>query len=135
MDIQVIFEVTEESFDAVSSCRNSRIGQVVEHIVKCPFDGLVRSSEQFVRVPIPACFQVEALLAEVFSVAFLPVIQAPFPADSVVVCFDLQDQKNQPSQLLTGNVFGVLGQPDQAHALNMHQTALYGHIRHHADKG
>lgn len=90
----------------------------MEHVGKCPFDGLVRSSEQFVSVPIPSGFQVEALLAEVFSVAFLPVIQAPFPADSVVVCFDLQDQKNQLPQLLARNVFGVLGQPDQVHALN-----------------
>ena len=52
----MIFEMAEESFDAVSGCRDSRIGQVMEHIGKCPFDGLVRSSQQFVRVPISACF-------------------------------------------------------------------------------
>lgn len=81
----------------------------MEHIGKCPFDGLVRSSQQFVGVPISAGFWIEALLIEVFSVTFLPVIQTFFPADSVVVGFDLQDQKHQPSQLLAGNVFGILG--------------------------
>lgn len=73
MQVEVILQVAEESFNAIGRGWYLGIYQVVEHVRQSPLDSVVRTPQQFVRVPVPTRDWIISLLLQINLVLFMPL--------------------------------------------------------------
>ena len=129
VQVQVVFQVREESFNAVGGGRNLWIGQVVKHVGQGSFDGKVRTPQQLMGVPVTARGFMEGFLLQVGFMAAIPPLQRPGPVKPVILCLDAEQHQHQSPELYTRRVPGKACQPEQTHSLQVYQTTLGRHIR------
>ena len=76
----------EEAFNAVGRGRDLWIGEVMEHIGQRSFNGKIRTAQELMGVPVPACGRMNGFFLKISFMAAVPVVSFPPPVNPVIVC-------------------------------------------------
>ena len=88
---QVIFQMSEERFQAVCIVWDIRFIDVFEHVGDCPVKMDICPSYVVVSICQFSCFLVDRLLLDELLVVFVPLVQFLYPIQLVVIGLDMAD--------------------------------------------
>jgi hypothetical protein len=109
--VQMVFEMTEETFYTVGRARYLGVSQIVKHVWQSVLDGDVRTPQHFVRVPTASrLFVARFLLKEIF-VPVMPLGGLASPRGPVVLCVYLEQREHQLPEFGARQMFGKPRQP------------------------